>query len=142
MSSDCSADLQRNGKSGATILGCHFGRGTLSNRAQERLQFDKQRLAGGNLELAHGESGYWMRWFNRLERDRSQTGRGGLAQFRSLQGWNVDAKNILARVIDGDVLMGLKEADLPNPLCADAAGGEIGDTTGLKFDANIRDIDF
>ena len=65
-----------------------------------------------------------------------------MARLRRLQGWDIDAKNILARVIDRDVLMRLKEADLSNALCADAAGGEIGDATGLKLYANVRDIDF
>ena len=65
-----------------------------------------------------------------------------MAQFRSLQGRDVDAENILTRVIDGNVLMRLKKADLSNALCADAAGSEIRDATRFKFDANVRDIDF
>lgn len=37
--------------------------------------------------------------------------------------------------------MRLKEADLADALCTDAAGGEVGDAAGLELDANVGDID-
>src|SRR6476620_12086437 len=38
--------------------------------------------------------------------------------------------------------MRLEEAELADALRADATGGEVGDTTGGKFDAHVGDVDF
>ncbi len=53
---------------------------------------------------------------------------------------DVDDEQILARVIDGEVLVGLEEAQLANGLRADPAGGEVGDAAGGKFQADVGDV--
>ena len=37
-------------------------------------------------------------------------------------------KDVLAGVVDGNVLMGLEESDFADPFRTDAAGGKVGDT--------------
>lgn len=54
---------------------------------------------------------------------------------------HVDEQHVLARVVDGDVLVRLEEAQFAHAFGGDAAGGEIGDGSGGKFDADVGDID-
>ena len=55
---------------------------------------------------------------------------------------DVDTENVLAGVVDGDVLVRLKEAELAYLLRADAAGGEVGDAARGELDADVGDINF
>lgn len=54
---------------------------------------------------------------------------------------HVDEQDVLAGVVDGDVLMGLEEAQFADALGGDAAGGEVGDGSGGEFDADVGDVD-
>jgi len=53
---------------------------------------------------------------------------------------DVDDERVLTGVIYRDVLVRLEEAQLADAFCADAAGGEIGDAAGFKFQANVGNI--
>lgn len=55
---------------------------------------------------------------------------------------NINGEDVLAGVVDGDVLVGLEEAELADPLRADPAGSEVGDTARSKFHAGIGNINF
>ncbi len=55
---------------------------------------------------------------------------------------NIDQERILPGVVNGDVLVGLEEAELPDALGADAAGGEVGDAAGLELHADVGDVHF
>jgi hypothetical protein len=52
-----------------------------------------------------------------------------------------DDEQVLAGVVDGDVLVGLEEAEFADALGGDAAGGEVGDAAGVELDACVGDID-
>ncbi len=54
---------------------------------------------------------------------------------------HVDDEQILAGIVDGEVLVGLEEAQLAHRLGADPAGGEVGHTAGGEFQANVGDVD-
>ncbi len=95
---------------------------------EEGFDFETQRLAGGDGGLGESEAaedagGVW----------RSSI-RSGLWLY-------VDEEQVLAGVIDRDVLMRLEEAQFADALGADAAGGEVGDASGSELDANVGDID-
>jgi hypothetical protein len=49
-------------------------------------------------------------------------------------------QQILARVVDGDILARLKEAQLADALGGDARGGEVGHAAGFEFDAHVGDV--
>ena len=53
-----------------------------------------------------------------------------------------DEEDFLAGVVDGDVLVGLEEAQFADAFGADAAGGEVGDAAGIEFDADVGDVGF
>ena len=92
---------------------------------QKRFDFQTQRLAGRDGGLGEGEAA-------------EHAGGVGSADLRL----DVDEEQVLPRVVDGDVLMRLEEAELADALGADAAGGEVGDAAGGEFDADVGDIDF
>ena len=56
--------------------------------------------------------------------------------------FHANAENILAREIERDVFVFLEEAHFADALGGDAAGGEIGDGAGFKFDAGVSDVHF
>ncbi len=70
-----------------------------------------------------------------------QSRRRHLRGIRLCGAGDVDHQQILARVVDRDILMRLKEAQLAHALRADAAGGEVGHAAGFKLDAHVGDID-
>ena len=82
-----------------------------------------------------------MNSLHRLKLERPQRRCGRLAGFWRLQCGYIDAKDILAGVVDGNVLVWLKKADFADALRTNAAGGEVRDTAGRKLNANIGDID-
>ena len=55
---------------------------------------------------------------------------------------DVNDEQILAGVVDGDVLMRLKKAQLADFFRADAAGGEVGDAARFELDADVGDVHF
>ena len=61
-------------------------------------------------------------------------GRGGGSRY-------VDEEQVFAGEIEGEVLAGLKEAELADGLGRDAAGGEVGDAAVFELEANVGDID-
>ena len=58
-------------------------------------------------------------------------------------GWiDADGEEFLAGEVEGEILVGLEEAQLANLLGRDAAGGEVGDAAGVEFNADIGDVSF
>ena len=53
---------------------------------------------------------------------------------------NSNDQHIAARVINGDILARLKEAELADALSGDARSGEVGDASRLEFDAHVGDV--
>ena len=51
-------------------------------------------------------------------------------------------QQLLAAVIEGNVLARLKESQFSNALGGDAAGGEVGDAARFKLNPNVCDIRF
>src|SRR5262249_25229031 len=49
---------------------------------------------------------------------------------------------IFAAVVERDVLLGLEKTQFADTLGGDAAGGEVGDTSGFEFDANVGNVYF
>ena len=61
--------------------------------------------------------------------------------FPNGQAWvDVDREQLLAGVVQGEVLGGLKEAEFADGLGGDAAGGQIGDGAGGEFEAYVGDV--
>ncbi len=54
--------------------------------------------------------------------------------------FDANAENVLAREIERDVFVLLEKAHLADAFGGDAAGGEIGDGAGFKFDARVGDV--
>ena len=91
-----------------------------------------------------GAQGFFGRGGNFFECDfrlrvcfRASCGRG----FRGAC-FDANAKNVLAREIERHVFVLLEEAHLADAFGGDAAGGEIGDCAGFKFDAGVGDVHF
>ena len=85
------------------------------------------------------------RWGGTRGDDRGgcREGRRTCSDRRGDDGWvDADGQEFLTGEVEGEVLVGLEEAKLADLLRGDAAGGEVGDTTGVEFDANIGDIGF
>src|SRR5579875_959080 len=55
---------------------------------------------------------------------------------------DVDGQELLAGVIEGEVLSRLEEAKFADLLGGDAAGGEVGDGAGGELEADVGDVDF
>ncbi len=56
--------------------------------------------------------------------------------------FHANAENILAREVERDVFVLLEEAHFADAFGGDAAGGEIRDGAGFKFDAGVGDVHF
>src|SRR5207253_478819 len=70
---------------------------------------------------------------------KARIGCGRTGGWRRLHG---EGEYVLARVVNGDILVRLEEAQFADALGADAAGGEVGDTAILELKADIGDVDF
>ncbi len=58
-------------------------------------------------------------------------------------GWiDADGEEFLAGEVEGEVLVGLEEAELADLLGGDAAGGEVCDAAGVELDADVGDVGF
>ena len=96
---------------------------------EEGFDFETQRLAGGDGGLGESEAA----------EDAGGVWRSGIGMRPC---WlYVDEEQVLAGVVDRDVLMRLEEAQFAHALGADAAGGEVGDASGGELDADVGDID-
>ena len=117
MGGDGRIDVERELQGAGSIVGGDCGDGAVADGLKEGLYFQTERLAGddGGLFYFEGRAGY------RFRRD-------------------VDQQEILTCVVDGHILMRLKEAKLADAFRANAAGGEVGNTAGLELDAHICDI--
>jgi len=102
-----------------------------ADRFEERAQFGAERFfgRGGNFL----ESDFRLR----VICCRASCGSG----FRGACIY-ADAKNVLAGEIERDVFVLLEEAHLADAFGGDAAGGEIRDGAGFKFDAGVGDVHF
>jgi hypothetical protein len=118
-------DVQGEREGGAALLAGDLRLLAGADPFQKRFDFEAQRLALGDGRLGEGEAA-------------EHAGGVGSAVLRL----DVDEEQVLPCIVDGDVLMGLEEAELAHALGADAAGGEIRDTTGGELDADVRNIDF
>jgi hypothetical protein len=54
---------------------------------------------------------------------------------------HANAENVLPREVERDVFVFLEEAHFADAFGGDAAGGEIRDSAGFKFDASVGDVD-
>ncbi len=57
-------------------------------------------------------------------------------------GVDVDGEELLTGEVEGEILVGLEEAELADLLGGDAAGGEVGDAAGVELDADVGDVGF
>ncbi len=89
---------------------CGFCMG--EDAGEEGFDFEAEGLAGGEGGLVEAEAGCWGGG-----RD------GGLGGVRV----DGDDEEVLTGVVDGDVLVGLEEAEFADAFGGDAAGGEVGD---------------
>ncbi len=55
---------------------------------------------------------------------------------------DVYGEEFLAGEVEGEILVGLEEAELADLLGGDAAGGEVGDAAGFELDAYVGDVGF
>jgi hypothetical protein len=124
---DSGVDVQRQRKSCAALLARDARRIACAYAFQERFDLQVQRLAGGYGGLGECQAA-------------ENAGRIWRSSVMSGLRLDVDKEQILPRVVDGDVLMRLEEAKLADALGTDAAGGEVGDAAGGKFDADVGDI--
>ena len=142
MSLDGIGNVEGQGQGGAALFAGDDGGCAGANGVQERFNFETERFAWGD------------RWFADVEagecgvdagRNRGIKMRGRLiciseSVYCLTAGFNEE--NFLPGVVDGDVLVGLEEAQFADALGADAAGGEVGDAAGFEFDADIGDVSF
>src|SRR6185437_15503706 len=110
----------------AAVFGGDLRRFAGADGFEEGLDFEAQRLGLPHLRFVEGEG-----W--------GGGGRGcSLIDGDSVY---IDNEDIFAGVVDGDVLVGLEEAQFADPLGADAAGSEVGDAAGIEFEPDVGDID-
>ncbi len=57
-----------------------------------------------------------------------------------LCGVNGDGEELLSGKVEGEVLVGLEEAELADLLGGDAASGEVGDAARFEFEADVGDV--
>jgi len=123
---------------GITALAGSDARGTPgADGVEEGLNLKAKRLAGCNGRFDEGEAGPGAGGL--------ALGRGGCGELRERGGVDAaafkrggdlrrdaaieaDDEQFAARVVDGDVLTGLEEAQFAHALSGDAGGGEVGDT--------------
>lgn len=124
-------DFEGQGQGGAAVFGGDLRRLADADGFEERFDFEAQRLGRVHLRLVEGEGRCCLR-------------HGGGRGCSRIDGDSIyiDNKDIFAGVVDGDVLVGLEEAELADPLGADAAGSEIGDAAGIEFKPHVGDVDF
>ena len=122
-------DFQRQGQGGAAILIGDDGLRAGADGVEKGFEFQAQGFVGLHGELAQIELRGGM--MQAIGRSRGRAGR---------RAGDIDAENVLARVIDRKVLVGLEEAEFAHLLRADTAGGEVGDTSGFEFDADVGDV--
>ena len=135
MRGDGGVDIEREGQGGAPVFAGNAWRRAGAYAVEERLDFETQRFARPDLGLLDVEPGKSR---NSCAEATAAADRGGIGSRRAR---DVDDEQILACVVDRDILMGLEEAQLADLLRADAAGGEVGDAARLELDADVRDID-
>ncbi len=92
---------------------------------KERFQLSMQWFFGGN-------------WRLRDLNLRIHARRSGRFSF----GADGEDENLLASVIDGKILVRLKEPQFAHAFSGDAAGGEVGHASGVEFESHVSDVDF
>ena len=122
----CPINLQGQLERGSSVLSGNYGLLSISDTVKKRLDFKAQWFSLSDL------------WFPYTETCRNRF--HGWSCGRS--GGNVDDQKILPRVVDRDILVRLKEAQLTNPFCAYPAGREVSDAARFEFNPDIRDVNF
>ncbi len=125
MGLDGGLDLEGESEGLACLDGGDEWLGTVEDAVEEGLDLEAEGLAGGDWGLVEVEAG--------------TGGWDGLGLGLGVDG---DEEQVLAGVVDRDVLVGLEEAEFADALRGDAAGGEVGDAAGLELDAGVGDIHF
>ena len=70
-----------------------------------------------------------------------QVGGGACSNRRCDDGWvDGDGEELLAGEVEGEVLVGLEEAEFADLLGGDAGGGEVGDAAGVELEADVGDV--
>ncbi len=90
----------------------------MPNALKKSRNLEPERFAGNDGGLLEVHGGSCVR------------GCGAVAGTLGIDG---DDEQVLSGVVDRDVLMRLEEAQLANALRGDAAGGEVGNRTGLEL---------
>jgi hypothetical protein len=101
-------DIESQGECASAVFQRDHRGGSLTYGAQKRSQLSVKRFLGGDGRLGHAD----------LRID------GGSARAVGPDG---EDQQLLAAVIEGDILPGLKESQFSNALGGDPAGGEVGD---------------
>lgn len=137
---DSGKDVQGQGQGGATVFCGDDGLFTRAHAIGKGPQFQLKRFPGWDHELMQAQLRCGVLCGHGLQVDvRAQ---GGWGHAGTIATGDVDDEHVLPGVVNGDVLMGLKEAELSHPFRTDAAGREIGNAAGSKFYTGIGDVNF
>ena len=104
------------------------------NGAEKRLQFEAQRFAGSDGGFVEVKTGQAV--------DEILGGSGAHGGFELKVLIDGDDESVAAGVVDGDVSSRLEVAELADALGGDARSSEVGDASGVEFDADVGDVHF
>src|SRR5436309_7419581 len=116
-------DIESQGECASAVFQRDYRGGSLTYGAEKGSQLSVKRFLGGDGRLGYAD----------LRID------GGSARAVGPDG---EDQHLLAPVIEGNVLPGLKETQFANPLGGDAAGGEVRDAARFKLNAHVGNVRF
>lgn len=128
-------DVEGQGQGCACLLAGNERRGACPNGLEEGEKLETKRFARGDGRLVKAEGGA-----TRCQRRGCRDELWVLELRGCGAGVDADDQQVLPGIVDRDVLMRLKETKLADAFGRDAAGGEVGDATGVELDTNVRDI--
>ncbi len=116
-------DFESQGECASSIFQRDYRGGSLTYGTEKGSQLRVKRFLGGDRRLGYAD----------LRID------GGSAGAIGSDG---EDQHLLAAVIEGNVLAGLKETQFANALGGDAAGREVGDAARFKLNPHVGDVRF
>ncbi len=139
-------------ESGTTCLGGNAGLRAGAHGVEEVFKLKAKGFAFGDVRVGEGEACGGVLTVGGRGRvgGGGKRGGGGCRAGRSACSdrrcddgrIDADGQEFLAGEVEREVLVGLEETKLAHLLGGDAAGGEVGDATGVEFDAHVGDVGF
>ncbi len=136
MALDGRGDVEGQGECRSAVFAGNYGPVPAFDGIEKSLNFQAERFSGGDGWLGQLESRSLWKVSGAVEQGCSFGADGGRGQGR------LNQQNLLAGIVDRDVLVRLEEAELADAFSTDTAGGEIGDAAGFELNADVGDVGF